>query len=39
MIRIRDVKFNDSLFYSSEDVDLNHFLREKIEQIIEILDI
>jgi len=39
VIRIRDVKFNDSLFYSSEDVDLNHFLREKIEQIIEILDI
>jgi len=39
VIRIRDIKFDDSLFYSSEDVDLNHFLREKIKQIIEILDI
>ena len=39
MIRIRDVKFNNSLFYSLEDVDLDHFLREKIKQTIEILDI
>ncbi len=39
MIKIRDVKFNDSLFYSPEDINLNHFLREKIKQIIEILDI
>ncbi len=39
MIRIRDIKFNNSLFYSLEDVNLNHFLREKIKQIIEILNI
>jgi len=39
VIRIRNIKFDDSLFYSLEDVDLNHFLREKIKQIIEILDI
>ncbi len=39
MIRIRDIKFNNSLFYSSEDVDLDHFLCEKIKQTIEILDI
>ncbi len=39
MIKIRNIKFNDSLFYSSVDINLNYFLREKIKQIIEILDI
>ncbi len=39
MIKIRDVKFNNFQFFNLEDVDLNHFLREKVEQIIEIINI
>ncbi len=39
MIRIRDVKFNNSLFYSLEDIDLDHFLYKKIKQTIKILNI
>ncbi len=39
MIRIRDIKFNNSLFYNSEDIDLNHFLHKKVKQTIKILNI
>ncbi len=39
MIRIRDIKFNNSQFFNLENVDLSHFLREKVEQIIKIINI
>ncbi len=31
MIRIRDIKFNNSLFYNLEDIDLDYFLYKKIK--------
>ena len=39
MIKIRNIKFNNSLFYSLKDINLNHFLYKKIKQIIKILNI
>jgi len=39
VIRIRDIKFNNSQFFNLENVDLSHFLREKVEQIIKIINI
>ncbi len=39
MIRIRDIKFNNSQFFNLENVNLNHFLRKKVEQIIKIINI
>ncbi len=39
MIRIRDIKFNNSQFFNLENIDLNHFLREKVKQIIKIINI
>jgi len=39
VIRIRDIKFNNSQFFNLENVNLNHFLRKKVEQIIKIINI
>jgi len=39
VIRIRNIKFNNSQFFNSENIDLNHFLREKVKQIIKIINI
>jgi len=39
VIRIRDIKFNDSQFFNLKNIDLNHFLHKKVKQIIKIINI
>ena len=38
VVRIRDVTFNEKLFYSPQELDLGHILREEIDQAVEILN-
>jgi len=39
MIRIRNIKFNNSQFFNSENINLDYFLCEKVKQIIKIINI
>jgi hypothetical protein len=39
VIRIRDVTFNEQLFYDSAEINLGHILREETEQLVKILDL
>ncbi len=39
MIRIRNIKFNNSQFFNLKNIDLDYFLREKVKQIIKIINI
>jgi len=39
VIRIKNIKFNNSQFFNSENINLDYFLREKVERIIKIINI
>jgi hypothetical protein len=38
ILRIRDVTFDEALFYSPEELDLGHILREDVQNVVEILE-
>jgi hypothetical protein len=39
VIRTRDVTFDEELFYEHGELDLGHLLKERAEQVVEILDL